>query len=244
LLIRDREETKILTTTPQVEEYWTALERALQESSADEQRAAVVLYRELARGEAVTPEHFGRALNVSQADAEALLGRPSIRSFTYRDAQDQLVGFGGLSTVPMHHTLRVTGRTLWTWCAWDSLFIPEILGLRAEVESLDPETRRPVRLIVTPDQVENVDSEGTVVSFVMPDALGQSAATVIGSFCHFIFFFESRDSGERWVTKHAGTFLYPLNVAFDLARRWNRARFGAMLTTEVITQLRDPILRS
>jgi alkylmercury lyase len=204
-------------------------------SSPEEQRAAIVLYRELARGKADTPEQFGRALNVSQADGEALLGRPSIRSFTYRDAQDQLVGFGGLTIVPMHHKLGVAGRTLWTWCAWDSLFIPEILGFRAEVESPDPETGRPVRLVVTPDQVESVNPEGTVMSFVMPDALGQSAATVIGSFCHFIFFFESRDSGERWVTKNAGTFLYQLSVAFGLARRWNHARFGAALATEVIT---------
>ncbi len=78
----------MLTTTPQVEEYWAALEQALPDSSPEEQRAAVVLYRELARGRAVTPEQFGRALNVSQVDAEVLLGRPSIRSFTYRDAQD------------------------------------------------------------------------------------------------------------------------------------------------------------
>ncbi len=211
----------MLTTTPQVEEYWAALEQALPDSSPEEQRAAVVLYRELARGRAVTPEQLGRALNVSQADAEALLGRPSIRSFMYRDAQDQLVGFGGLTIVPMHHKLGVAGRTLWTWC----------LGLRAEVESPDPETGRLVRLVVAPNQVENVDPEGTVVSFVMPDTLDQSAATVIASFCHFIFFFESRDSGERWVAKHLGTFLYPLSVAFDLARRWNRARFGAALAS-------------
>jgi alkylmercury lyase len=32
-------------------------------------------------------------------------------------------------------------RTLWTWCAWDSLFLPEILGHPARVTSPDPENR-------------------------------------------------------------------------------------------------------
>jgi hypothetical protein len=28
----------------------------------------------------------------------------------------------------MRHRLAANGRTLWTWCAQDSLFLPELLG--------------------------------------------------------------------------------------------------------------------
>jgi alkylmercury lyase len=40
----------------------------------------------------------------------------------------------------MHHRFEINGLTLWTWCAWDSLFIPEILAQTARVASRDPET--------------------------------------------------------------------------------------------------------
>jgi len=221
----------MVTTTPELEEYWAALAQAVPEFTPEEQRAAVGLYRELARGAAVTVERLGKSLKVPLAEAEELLGRPSIRSLTYRDAQGALVGFGGLAVAPMHHKFEVDGRTLWTWCAWDSLFIPEILGQRAAVESPDPETEQPVRLVVTPDRIESADPEGAVVSFLLPDAhaFGQSAANAMASFCHFVFFFGSRDSGERWVTRHPGTFVYPLSVAFELARRLNRTRFGSIV---------------
>ena len=68
---------------------------------------------------------------------------------------------------------------MWTWCAWDSLFIPEILGRSARVTSPDPETGEIVRLVVTPDGIKSVVPDGAVVSFIQPEALAfdKGAAT-------------------------------------------------------------------
>lgn len=57
-------------------------------------------------------------------------------------------------------------------------------------------------------------------------AFGSSAVNVMAKFCHFIFFFSSRSSGERWVAKHPGTFLFSLDDAFALAKRYNARNFG------------------
>ena len=122
---------------------------------------------------------------------------------------------------------------LWTWCAWDSLFIPEILGEVAHVESKDPESGTTIRLTVTPEGVRSREPETTLVSFIALDAnqFDSSADHVIGSFCHFVFFFESRQSGERWVANHEGTFLVSLDEAADLARRLNARNWGTALTS-------------
>jgi hypothetical protein len=56
-----------------------------------------------------------------------------------------------------------------------------------------------------------------------------SAIRVISSACHFIFFFTSRASGERWVATHAQTMLLSLNEALTLARRQNARMYGAEL---------------
>src|SRR5262249_930693 len=157
-----------------------------------------------AKGTPVDAEQLGRALGVSPAESRALLERDSIKCFVYPDGEGRILGFGGLAAAPMHHRFEVEGRALSTWCAWDSLFIPEILGRPAHVTSADPESGDTIRLVVTPARIESVDPAGAVVSFIQPEAevFRTSAANVMAKFCHFVFFFSSRDSGERWVAKH------------------------------------------
>lgn len=213
---------------PSLAQYWDAIAAAVGEFTPEEQRVAVTLYKELAKGMPVNAEQLARALGVATAQARELLGRRSIKAMTYPDEQGRVVGFGGLAVAPMHHKFRVNGRTLWTWCAWDSLFIPEVLGATAYVESPDPETGEMVRLVVGPKDVTGVDPDTAVVSFLMADATAfdESAANVMATFCHFVFFFASRESGERWTAKHPGTFLYSLDDAVELARRLNAKMFG------------------
>lgn len=174
---------------------------------------------------------MGRALGVTSDESRALLERDAIKSFAYADDEGRVLGFGGLAAAPMHHRVEVGGRILWTWCAWDSLFIPEILGREARVTSPDPENRAIVRLVVAPDRVESAVPSDAVVSFIRPEAqaFDTSAANVMAKFCHFIFFFSSRQSGESWIAKHPGTFLYSFDDAFALAKRFNARNFGLEL---------------
>jgi alkylmercury lyase len=212
---------------PTLDQYWDMLAPHLRPFSREEQRAAVALYRELAKGRAVSTERLGRALGISSAESRALLERDAIKCFIYPDAEGRVLGFGGLAAAPMHHRFEVEGRTLWTWCAWDSLFIPEILGRSARVSSPDPENKEIVRLTVTPDRIASIEPEDAVISFVLPEAhtFDTSASNVMAKFCHYIFFFSSRASGERWVQKHPDTFLCSPDTAFALAKRLNARNF-------------------
>ena len=77
-----------------------------------------------------------------------------------------------------------------------------------------------------------------MVSFVALDAelFKSSADNVMGSFCHFVFFFESRESGQAWAAKHEGTFLLTLDEAADLAKRLNARNWGAALATSSLAE--------
>ncbi len=70
-----------MNETPDLDQYWEALEAVLPRFTPDEQRAAVTLYRELAKGSPVSAEQFAAALGVPVATARDLLERDSIRSF-------------------------------------------------------------------------------------------------------------------------------------------------------------------
>ena len=118
---------------------------------------------------------------------------------------------------------------LYTWCAIDSLFIPEILEQPATVQSRDPGTGNAITLTVTPDGVQSVDPPGAVMSILIgdTDVVKTEPTKVMGSFCHHIFFLESPEAGAAWVAQHGeGTFLVTLEEAYELGKRFNAAQYG------------------
>src|SRR5438105_3553591 len=84
--------------------------------------------------------------------------------------ETRITGYWGLALSPTAHRFLIRGRLLYTWCAWDSLFIPELLGESARVESSCPQTKSRIHLTVTPRGVIDLDPAGAVVSLVTPDS--------------------------------------------------------------------------
>ncbi len=187
-------------------------------------RVAVTLYRLLAEGHPVPVGRLAHALNLPSDTVSQVLSPYPV----FYDEHGAVIGFGGLTVAEMPpHRFRVEGRNLYTWCAWDSLFIPGILGKVADVTSVDPLTRASISLTVAPDGVRDVRPETTVVSFLTPDQAFDR--DVIVNFCHFVHFFSSRDAGEAWTAQHPGTFLLSVEEAFALGRLTNARNFGEAL---------------
>ncbi len=209
----------------------TALLRVLPKLSIEEQRLGLALHGQLARGRPVPMDSVAASVGWSAEEVTALVTRDPLRALIYRDDRDRIVGFGGLTVLPMPHRFAVDGSQLYTWCAWDGLFLPELLGEQALVESVCPETGAVIRVNVAPDRIDNVDPSGAVMSFLLPDAavLRTSAANVVRSFCHYIFFLASAEAAARWTARHEGTFVLTLGEAFELAKRANAATFGSAL---------------
>lgn len=221
----------IATRTPTPDGFWEAFARELPVFSEEEQHICLAIYRELARGRPCSVEQLAAALRMPASRMHESLARDAIRCFTYVDKEGRVAGFGGLATAPMHHRFELNGRVLWTWCAWDGLFIPKLLGETARIESPDPETGEPVRLTVSPERVLGMHPADALVSFLLPKPhdIDTSATNVMASFCHFVFFFASPESGARWTANHPGTFLFTVDDAFALGRRLNRQTFGRAL---------------
>ena len=195
----------------------------------DTKRLALELYRQLARGEPVPPGSLGEALGVPIEEITALLEDEQLRGWVFYDDAGSVIGFRGLAIGKMPHRFEVEGRTLYTWCAIDSLFLPEMLGTSAKVESRDPHTGTAITLTVTPDGVESVEPADAVMSILIADTevVKTNPTKVMASFCHHIFFLESPETGAEWAEQHGeGTFLVTLDEAFALGKRFNAAQFG------------------
>src|SRR5258708_24453920 len=111
------------------------------------QRLSLALYRELAHGAPVSPPAVAdRVEMLAEAVVRQLRSWPGV----YYDGEQRVVGFWGLTIAPMPHRMRVDGRELYAWCAWDTLFLPALLGTSVEVESPCPAPPAPLRLPPTP----------------------------------------------------------------------------------------------
>jgi alkylmercury lyase len=217
--------------TPDPKQIFAALESFDLQLTESQQVVALGLYRELARGAPVRREHLVSALGISASEVVAALDHNALACLTLHDEQKRIVGFGGLAVPSMAHRFTVGGRQLYTWCAWDALFIPELLDAVAQVESTCPETKSPIRLEVAPDGIKTVQPAGTVVSFLLPEVLRieETAAETMKSFCHKVHFLASPEAGRAWTARHPGTFVLSLAEAFTLARMLNGFRFGTVL---------------
>ena len=118
------------------------------------------------------------------------------------DGQGRLTGLLGLSQGRHPHTFVVDGNRLTTWCAWDGLFLPPLLGKPAQVESFCPAAGEPIRLEVGPDGVFWADRPGVALSMVKPadvvDDL-RSDDEIRCGFCCFVHFFVSSKVAADWI---------------------------------------------
>lgn len=209
---------------------WEAAVERLPEFSLEQQRVGLALLAELSEGKPVSAAQLGRSVGIGEADAARYLHDSGLSSLIYTNEDGAALGVFGLSLAPTDHRLTVNGRTLWAWCAVDTLFLPELLGTTATVESRDPVTGAAVALTVSPTAVESVDPEGVLVSMNSPETWETtSAVELMLTACHYIHFFASSDSARQWTDSHADTVLLPVHDAFDYARRQNRKVLGDAL---------------
>ena len=213
-----------VATTPPLADLANLLVGAMLRLEPGDQQLALALYRWLARGEPVTPTALADALGRDDSDVTDTLGRwPGV----FRTDDGRIDSFWGLAIPEMSHRLRIDGRELYTWCAWDALFIPQLIGRTAEVESRSPVDGELVRLVVDPERVREVAPESAVVSMLSPAEAFDYR--VIMRFCNFVHFFPSSVAGTRWVAEHPGTFLLSVPEAHELGRIVNGERLGAGL---------------
>jgi alkylmercury lyase len=131
-----------------------------------------------------------------------------------RDAQGRVVAFSGLSLAHTAHRFKIAGRELYAWCAWDTLFLPGLLGLPADVQSHCPVTGAEVRLTVTPEGVRAAEPPTLWLSFPQPPSA--SAADITGTFCCHVHFLASHEAASGWSRDHAGAVVLTLEAAYEL----------------------------
>ena len=185
----------------------------------DTARLVVRTLRRLAEGRPVPMTEVDRLASDLNGAEEAV---DFIEQMTEKDDGGNVVGLVGLSLNDHPHDFEVDGQSLHAWCAWDTLFLPTVLGQPADVVSKDPATGQEVRIKVTPDGVERAQPEDVLVSVVIPEEeLGSSgnAEQIQAIFCNFIHFFTTEVAAAAWFSERDMPVMFlTLDEAVKLGR--------------------------
>lgn len=180
-------------------------------SSFEGFRAIPQLLRLLAHGEPIDLRELADTGGQPGADLERILrGQPG----TEWDGDGRLVGFG-LTPRPTDYRFLVGGKTLYTWCASDTLFFTVILDEDTVAESTCPATGVPIRLEITPGGVRSVSPPEAVVSQRhRQDLVGNLRFDV----CDHGHFFASAAAAGSWVAEHPDGQVLTIAEAFEECR--------------------------
>jgi alkylmercury lyase len=211
---------------PEEERRLEHLARALQEAgmrqafTPEVSRMTVRLWREIARGDPVSPEWVEQI--ASTLDIEQQTGRLVLDTMCERDGHGNVVGIAGLSQNQHPHHFTVNGIRLATWCALDSLFLPVMLQQTAEVLSPCPVTGETIRLTISPQGVTSKHPESAVIPIVIPQPVTSGPASVEEiwtTFCHHVHFFASPQAAQEWVAaREQEIAILTIEEAFELGR--------------------------
>lgn len=219
-------ETQAAQKPPDVDFFAAKIQEVFPQLEQDSRRVAVILYRLLGGQDTVSRDELAQASGVELERVNEILENWS--GVYYEEDNSNIIGFWGLTSREFSkHLLHYDGYTAYGWCAWDTLFIPELLGKTVEVKSTDPESGQVVNLTVSPDGVESASKQEVVMSILEPTE--EMTSDVVANFCHYVFFFPNREIGEQWTAKNPGTVLLSLEDSFELAKRRNRNLFQEAL---------------
>ena len=170
------------------------------------------LLRLLGQGQPVSVAQMGTALGMAEiAVIETFEHLPDIE----RDETGQVIGWG-LSLLPTPHQFRFNGHTLYTWCALDALTYPILLEQTAQVESICPITRTPIRLRVGPEGISALEPATAMVSLTIPDT--HPDACNRASFCDQGHFFASPEAAATWQADHPQARALTVEAVYQLGR--------------------------
>lgn len=225
MIASNRAQPEVTGTKPSVNGLAQAFTDAAPQLIYQEKKLSLSLYRLLANGLPVPVGKLAEASGIDDAEISKTLSSWAGVQF---DDNGNVIGFWGLTVKPMQHQLILEDKTLYTWCAWDGLFIPELLGKPATLITQCPISK--TRLSVFVDDKANFETPTPeiIMSFLEPRQ-AMFDEDIIGQFCHYIYLFQDRKTARQWTASNPNTVLLDLTQAMELGRLKNKKQFGNLI---------------
>ena len=197
----------------------TIAEHLAEQLQCEQEDLCLPILHQVTRGKPVEKAALAASLQLSQEDLEQrLLHLPD----TEFDQQGNVVGWG-VTLVPTCHRFQIDGKSLFTWCAFDTVLFPPSLGTEVQVQSTCPVTGHSIAFVATPEgTIKNLAPALSVMSLIIP---AERSECVRATFCEHSLFFESEQVASTWLATHPEAILLSVEEAATVGKRVAASRF-------------------
>ncbi len=193
------------------------------ENTADMQNLCVGIYRALSDGSPVTVARISQIIDKNIKQTKELLSKLPPSAVQY-DSDGSITAFIGLSLAPTSHKFLLEESMLYTWCVFDGLFLPGILGKGANIITHCPATNEELSVQLSSEQLVSCRPDTVVMSVVTPE-ITVCHSNLRGEFCQHVSFFRDENSFRSWAKAKNGVDMIGIKEAYILAQQQNKARY-------------------
>ncbi len=184
-----------------------------------------LLYFELVKGKAVTLQHLKSISGYSEARLITLLSQ--LNYLHYNDDR-AIVAYRGITLMPTQYRIEIdffTEKTVvFTWCAFDSLFLADLLKQNLTIFAECPTCHQAIKLALANNKTFDSTKYPLYMSFILPsrDSYNQD---LVNSFCDNIHFFCNEICVVNAPNKLTYIQFFSISDAMKIAKQRNKAYF-------------------
>jgi len=194
-----------------------ALDKLPEGAYEAELRLQVIALQLLSKGEPVSPDRLAEAWNMPIEQVQAIFEQASKLGTLQLDNSGNMVGTA-ISLIPSSHKFQIDGKNLYAWCAYDAIYAPGVIGKNGIIDSADPISNEPIRIMVSPEGVKESEPKGIFATVVGMDADARGGAE--SPRCNQMQFFVSEENANKWSADHPGVSIMTVDQLFDVAREF------------------------
>lgn len=183
-----------------------------------EKRLSKFLYIELVKGFPVPLAKIVEQLHLPEEQAIELL---DALDYVEQNQNNEIIAYRGVTLSSAKHTLVTAESTVYTWCAFDTLFLLDLIDEPAHIHSTCATCNK--KLMLKPSMLDGskFENSSVVMSFLVPEPSAYQES-LRASFCCKVHFFCNLNCGQQWSSLQSNIELFSIDDSLTIARERNR----------------------
>jgi alkylmercury lyase len=198
------------------------LQKLLPNLKKEERQISKFLYQKLALGRSVPIETIANELQKPIQDIQDHLKQMAYVEYS---AASEISAYRGVTLNQTKHNVFHNNSKIYTWCAFDTLFLADLLAKPVSISSNCPTCFKAIACKVTDHDLTNFKSTDIVMSFIIPNKV-DICEDLQNAFCCKVHFFCNEQCGSEWINLSSEIGFFDLADSLVIAQERNRQFLG------------------
>lgn len=194
------------------------LQKLLPNLKKEERQISKFLYQKLALGRSVTIETIANELKNSIQHIQDHLKQ---MAYVEYNKASEISAYRGVTLTQTNHYVSHNNSKVYTWCAFDTLFLADLLVKPVSISSNCPTCCKAIAFTVTDRDLTSLEDTDIVMSFIIPNKIDY-CEDLQNTFCCKVHFFCNDQCGSDWKNLSAKIGFFGLAESLVIAQERNR----------------------